>query len=263
MKGVILFYSGTGNTALACQHLARRLPPGFECVDVTRPRRVDLAGIDVVGFATPTDFWGVPQAFEDFVDGLPPQDGTPAFVFNTYGAASGKTLRILAELVGARGFDVLAGHSLRMPESYPPMIAARMGARRAPSRRQLKRLDAFVSDLSIAVRASGGDVPVASRKVRLGPVNAVLPRRPRTTARESMGPKTVDPAACTECGRCARDCPYEAIRLAPAPVFDAASCRGCWRCYNHCPARAISTPKFRQGPFYAGPGELLKEKLGG
>ena len=57
MKGVILFYSGTGNTALACQHLARRLPPGFECVDVTRPRRVDLAGIDVVGFATPTDFW--------------------------------------------------------------------------------------------------------------------------------------------------------------------------------------------------------------
>jgi hypothetical protein len=127
MKGVILFYSGTGNTALACQYLARRLPPRLECVDVTLPRRVDLAGMDVVGFATATDFWGVPQAFETFVAGLPLQDGKPAFVFNTYGAASGKTLRILAELVGARGFDVLAGHSLRMPESYPPMIAAKMG----------------------------------------------------------------------------------------------------------------------------------------
>ena len=107
MKGAILFYSGTGNTALACQHLARRLPPDFECVDVTRPHHVDLAGLDVVGFATPTDFWGVPQAFENFVESLPAQDGTPAFVFNTYGAASGKTLRILAELVGARIRSVL------------------------------------------------------------------------------------------------------------------------------------------------------------
>jgi len=113
------------------------------------------------------------------------------------------------------------------------------------------------------VKACGGDLTVAPRKVRLGPLDSVLPRRPRTTARDSMGEKAVDPAVCTECGRCARDCPYGAIRLAPAPVFDAASCRGCWRCYNHCPARAISTAKFRGGPFYAGPGEALKEKLGG
>jgi ferredoxin len=261
MNGVILFYSGTGNTALACQYLARRLPPRFACVDVTLPRRVDLAGVDVVGFAAPTDFWGVPQAFEAFIQSLPPQDGRPAFVFNTYGAASGKTLRILAELVGAGGFEVLAGHSLRMPESYPPMIAARMGAKRAPSRRQLKRLEAFVADLSIVVRASGGELPVARRKVRLGAANAVLPQRPRTTARESMGLKVVDPAACTECGRCARDCPYEAILLAPTPVFDAASCRGCWRCYNNCPAHAISTAKFHGGPFYGGPSDVLKAKL--
>jgi ferredoxin len=149
-----------------------------------------------------------------------------------------------------------------MPESYPPMIAARMGAKGAPGRRQLARLDSFVADLSGLLTQLQDDQPVERRRLHLGPVNALLPRRPRTTARDGMGEKSVDDEACTRCGTCARGCPYEAIRLAPAPCFDMDRCHGCWRCYNRCPMHAISTQKFRDGPYYAAPGERLTAKLG-
>ena len=262
MKGVIFYYSGTGNTALACRSLASRMPVPFDLVDITRAVDVDLGSADFVGFATSTDFWGVPKALERFVESLPRQEAKPAFVLNTYGAVSGQTLRILLEQVTGKGFDVLAGHSLRMPESYPPMIAGKMGAAGSPGKRELRSFDGFVSELGGLVGALQDGHHVGGHKPQIGVVNGLFPRRARTTARDDMGEKHVDVSACTECGVCERLCPYGAIKLDPKPVFDMSTCYGCWRCYNRCPEHAIYTDKFRGGPYYTGPSKLLREKLG-
>ncbi len=261
MRGAILYYSGTGNTALACHYIARRLPVPFELIDVTNERDIDLEGVGIVGFASPTDFWGIPHRLETVIGGLPRQDGTPAFVFNTFGALSGKTLRILAEAVAERGFTVVGGHSLHMPENYPPMLAGKMASADAPSPKVLSGFDAFIGEMDgrLAVLARGERI--GARKVPMSLLDSVFPRRVRTTARKDLGEKHVDAALCTECGKCARDCPYGAIRLEPKPVFDTSACYGCWRCYNRCPAHAIYTGKFRGGPYYAGPSTLLREKL--
>ena len=261
MRGIIFYYSGTGNTALACEYMARRLPVPLDCVDVTAVPRIDLGRADVVGFATPTDFWGIPYVFEAFVEGLPRQDGKPAFVFNTFGAGSGKTLRVLARAVEARGFSALAGYSLRMPESYPPAIASGKGAADAPGRKEMAGFDSFISELAGILHAGRDDGHFGGAKLRLGLMSRFLPDLSRTAARDDMGEKHVDALVCTECGLCERNCPYVAIKLEPKPTFDSCKCYGCWRCYNLCPAHAIYTGKFRTGPFYPGPSELLKAKL--
>jgi Pyruvate/2-oxoacid:ferredoxin oxidoreductase delta subunit len=241
--------------------MARRLPAPFDLVDVVKEPDADLEHYGVVGFATSTDFWGVPRVLEAFIQALPQQSGEPAFVFNTYGAVSGKTLRVLAEAVEARGFGVLGGHSLRMPESYPPMIARGMTAADAPSGEELARLDAFLSELGGQLDSLQEGRSAEVRRPRIGLLNSVFPTRARTTARVDMGEKSVDAAKCTECGLCARGCPYAAIRLDPKPVFDTGRCYGCWRCYNRCPERAIYTKKFRGEPFYPGPSEPLRDRL--
>ncbi|HEY5549351.1 MAG TPA: EFR1 family ferrodoxin [Coriobacteriia bacterium] len=261
MKGAIYYYSGTGNTALACQYITHRMPIPFELADVTSTCDVDLEQADIVGFATSTDFWGVPRVLETFIDGLPRQAGKPAFVFNTFGAVSGKTLKILSELVTAKGFEVLAGHSLHMPENYPPMLAGKMASADAPSPAEIAGLDAFVGELGGIWAAMSDGRRVESHKLRLGFFDNLVPRRRRTTARKDMGEKFVDESACTECGTCERNCPYGAIRLGPRPIFDMSECHGCWRCYNQCPSNAIYTDKFRGGPYYPGPNELLRAKL--
>lgn len=262
MNGVMYYYSGTGNTALASRYIAGRLPVPFRLVDMTVPSDLHPEPADVVGFGTPTDFWGVPRAFEAFIDRFPPQSGTPAFVFNTFGAFSGKTLRILSELVSARGFEVLAGHSLHMPENYPPMLSGKMASPDAPSPAEVAGLDAFIAELGGILTAATAGGRVESRKLRLSFFDSLVPRRARTTARDDMGEKYVDESACTGCGTCARDCPYGAIDLDPLPVFDMGACYGCWRCYNRCPSRAIHTKKRPQAPYYAGPSDALRAKLG-
>jgi ferredoxin/flavodoxin len=261
MKGIICHYSGTGNTRLACRYIAGHLQVPFELVDVVAEREVDLEPYDVVGFATFTDFWGPPYLFQAFIEGLPQQAGKLAFVFNTYGAMSGKTLRVLERAVAAKGFQVIAGHSLHTPENYPPMIARGMGAEGAPDGKEMAAFGAFISELGQFLERAQEGQQVESKKARIGLLNSILPSFSRTKARKDMGEKHVDATLCTECGVCAKQCPYGAIRLEPKPVFDMDACYGCWRCYNRCPEQAIHTDKFRGGPYYPRPNDQLRGKL--
>jgi ferredoxin len=261
MRGVICYYSGTGNTRLACEHVVARLGFEFDLVDVIASDDVDLRPYDIVGLAAPTDFRGVPQRFETFLAELALQSGKPAFVLNTCGLASGLTLSGLAEQATARGLTVIAGHTLRMPESYPPMIAMGLPFTNRPNLKDMSGLDVFTAQLrELCGTIHRGDT-VGGGKVRVSPLNRLSSSAKRTTARDDMGEKLVDAELCNECGICATRCPYGAIALTPIPVFDMAACRGCWRCYNQCAQHAIYTKKFRGGPYYPRPPELTRQTL--
>jgi ferredoxin len=260
MKGVICYYSGSGNTRLACRYIAGHLDVPFDLVDVVKKKEVGLETYDVVGFATFTDFGGPPYLFQTFIEGLPQQQDKLAFVFNTYGFWSVKTLRILERTVAAKGFNVIAGHSLQTPESYPPMIAQGRGAEDAPDEKKMSGFDTFISEIEQLLRNAKEGQRIEARRVRIGLLGSILPAFPRTRARADMGEKVVDESLCTECGTCEKGCPYEAIRMEPKPIFDQERCYGCWRCYNRCPEHAIYTEKYR-GPYYSKPNDQLREKL--
>lgn len=261
VRGVICYYSGSGNTKLACEYLAARVGLRFDLVDVIADRDVDLASYGVVGLAASTDFGGLPQRFETFLAELSPEPGTPAFALNTFGFMSGRTLRDLTEQTRARGFDVIGGHSLRMPESYPPMLAIRMGFAGQPNPRRMRKFDSFIDELGALLgRANRGEI-IKPWRARHPLLSNLSRPRPRTTARDDMGEKFVDADLCTECGDCEKGCPYVAVTLAPKPVFDMSKCYGCWRCYNQCPQHAIYTKRFRGGPYYPRPSARTGETL--
>ena len=72
-----------------------------------------------------------------FINSLSPKYKKPAFVLNTYGFNSGKTLIHISRLVASKGFNIIAGHSLHTPENYPPMIARGMGNEQAPNKKEI------------------------------------------------------------------------------------------------------------------------------
>ena len=142
-----------------------------------------------MGFATFTDFGGPPYLFQAFIEGLPQQKGKLAFVFNMYGFMSVKTLRILQRTAVAKGFDVIAGHSLQTPESYPPMIAGGRGAEDAPDEKTLRDFDKFISELRDLLGSVKEGQKTKRQRIHVGLLGTVLPAFPRTRARNDMGEK--------------------------------------------------------------------------
>jgi len=229
--------------------------------DVVKNGLPNFNDYDIIGFATFTDWFGIPQYFCALLDKIPVQPNKHAFVFTTYGGMSGKTLKIFAKLVEAKGFNLLSGHSLHMPESYPPSIARGMGFVNAPKAKDLKRFDAFITNLNSAAETiMAGNTP-KKEKIRVGFINSFMPSFPRTKAKKDLGKQNVDKSLCDECGICKKVCPYGAIELKPKPVFDHDKCCGCWACYNHCPKKAIYTRKCRGKGHYPRPAKELVEKL--
>jgi len=261
-KGLILYYSGSGNTRLACRYIAAHIESvDFELFNMVGGRIPDLRDCAIVGFAVFTDFLAPPQLVKTYLENFPLQQGRPAFVFNTYGFINGKTLKVLADWVNARGFKVVAGHSLHTPESYPPMVAGGRGNEQAPNEKELKQFKQFVAELGAVCRGISLGQEVNTGKIPVGILGIILPTLSRTRSRDDMGTKYVDAEQCKECRTCEKLCPYNAIKLDPKPIFDMEKCYGCWSCFNHCPNKAIYTRKYRGVGHYPKPIDRLKEKL--
>ena len=259
MRGLICYYSGTGNTKLACEAIAARTRAiDFKLFDITQEGNPKLESYDLVGFATWADFLNPPQRMKTFLESLPRQSQMPAFVFNTFGGFSAKTLATLDHWARDRGFHVITGYSLHTPENFPPMIKRGQDFKDSPNEKELASFEAFITQLDELAKSLAAGKTVPARHVGL---SRFIPAFSRTHSRKSMGEKFVDVDACTECGICRDRCPYGAIELDPKPIFDQTKCYGCWACYNHCPTQAIHTKKIRGVRQYARPNDELRKKL--
>ncbi len=264
MKGIILYYSGSGNTKIASEYIGKLLNNvDIELFDMVKNRNApDLKEYDIVGFATFTDWFGPPHLFQQFVKNIPTQNDKLAFVFNTYGVMGGKALFLMASQVTSKGFKVVAGHSLKSPESYPPAIKRGTGDQNNPNEKEIKEFNLFVKELNAIFGSYINKTEIRTAKIKKGGLmGLIFGNTPRTKAREDMGEKYVDEELCTECGTCEKHCPYNAIILDPKPKFDMNKCYGCWSCYNHCPSNAIYTDKIKGGGQYPKANEQFKNKL--
>jgi ferredoxin/flavodoxin len=259
MKGIICYYSGSGNTKLACQYLAKKITAiEFRLFDIINDKGLDLAAYDLAGFAAFADYLGPSRALIDFVRALPKQQAKPAFVFNTFGSFNGATLRVMAGEVSNRGFNVIAGHALHMPENIPTMIVNGNANEQAPDAAEMDAFNQFIAQLD---GLSAGLPDVRKTEFRLKLAQRLIPAMPRTIGRAMMGLKFADDKLCTRCGTCVKVCPYAAIQLKDLPQFDQKKCYGCWACYNHCPTKAIYTKKFRGVGHYPEPIAAVRRKL--
>ncbi len=261
MKGIILYYSGSGNTKLACQYLGKNLDNvEVELVDIIKTKEVpNFNEYDIVGFATFTDFFSIPFLFEQYLKNLPHQSKKLAFVLSTYGNMPGKAPFNMKKYLKARGFKVIAGHAFKTPESYPPAVVRGIGDQNNPSEEHLQNFNMFIEEINDNLKAPGDLVEAKISKG--GFWGFLFGNSSRTMARKDMGEKFVDETLCNKCGTCEKGCPYNAIILDPKPKFDMEKCYGCWRCYNRCPQKAIYTKKVRGEGHYPKANEQLRKKL--
>ncbi|MFW3146314.1 MAG: EFR1 family ferrodoxin [Thermoplasmatota archaeon] len=261
-SSAFIYFSATGNTKLSSEYLVHRIPQvDFSLIDLREFQGQDLSSYDVIGLATYVDFQGPPKLMMDAIDSLPPGGGKPVFIICTYAGIPGQTLKTMKRLLEAKGYRVISGHALRMPENYSPMRKKGMKGDERPGPKDLEGFQTYIRGLGDAILTYHLKGELSQQKIKIGFVNSFFKGRDRYKAKKEMGVKKLDEALCTRCGVCARSCPYDAIRLSPRPVFDEGRCMGCFSCYNRCPVGAISTEKLTNEFRYPGPSEGLKKRM--
>ncbi len=261
MKVVICYYSGSGNTKLACEYLQRNITVGeVELFDIVHDSDFNPDIYDVVGFAAFADFIGAPQKFLSFVNSLKSENNKPSFLFNTYGFFSGKTILHMEKVIKKKGFTVLGGFSLHTPENYPPMRKKGKDYNTAPNTKEFEELKRFVSELNESIRSTK-ERELISHKIKVNPLIKLLPIPSRKMAKKDFGIQELKTERCAGCGLCAKGCPYDAIVMNPKPVFNHDKCHGCWFCYNICNSKAVFTSNFKGEFQYPRPIRALKYKL--
>lgn len=231
---MIYYFSSTGN----CEYVARRIGDviGDEVcsiAEVIHDGGVRLSG-GSVGIIVPTYAWGLPAIVVDFLRQLL-HGGEVAYLWfvTTYGSTSGQTGYFAEKLLAAKGYDLGAKFSVKMPDNWTPMFdlsdsekVARINAAAEPV------IDFVIEKLQSREKGdfAKGKVPLFASKLyyRFG-----YPSMRQTS-------HFVVEDVCTGCGLCAKKCPDDAICMVDRkPVWQKEQCTMCLGCLHRCPKFAI------------------------
>lgn len=264
LKGILLYYSNTGNTRLACEYLKSKLTRAeLDLADIVRGGPVSLSPYDVAGFAFFTDTWRPPALFMRRAAALLDTQDKPAFSLNTYGCLTGRSSVTMCRALRRMGMNVIGAHSLHTPENYPPMVASGHGFAESPGDKELQSFNAFIHHLDFALGLIDSGKAAPSARPAPGFPNVLLPSRAGALMSLVFGKPAMraEPAQCVRCGLCEKVCPAGAVTLQPAPVFDHSVCERCWSCYNHCPHKAVHTGRFTGQGQYPRPPQGYADKM--
>lgn len=253
------FFSPTGTTrrtveAIARGFVAERSVPCIEWdrTHTTHPTARQLGPNEVIVLAAPVYGGHIAPTARQRLETIR-GDGTPAVLVVVYGnRAFEKALVELSELACRQGFMPVGAAACIGEHSYSteqwPIATGR------PDATDLSEAEAFGRRLARHLATAAN--PLEALDVRnmtqppsgFGPmlrfIRFVLGYRRRQKRHPKIYLPQTDAARCIHCGRCAAQCPVEAIPRGNEELTDGSRCIRCCSCVKGCPvgARRFETP---------------------
>ncbi|MDP3178168.1 MAG: EFR1 family ferrodoxin [Spirochaetaceae bacterium] len=247
----ILYFSGTGGTAIVARLLAEAISERLPCAvaEVYDPRSRALAGnARFLVFCYPTYYLRPAPSMREFIASLPRfEPPRSAFVVTTYELYSENSLRACALMLKDRGIMVVGWGSVRAPGSDVTLV---LPERLCPWLYLFEKgLGRKLASLAEKIGAAASEPAPASASALAGRIPAPKWYTPfaqllqiallnhfdlfRSRLR-ALGER------CDGCGACAAACDRKAWRMEDGhPVLESDRCELCGRCLHRCPRRAI------------------------
>ncbi len=236
---MIVYFSGTGNSAWCAHWLAERLED--EVVDAARLMKADEVGRFSSRkpwvFVAPTYSWQLPDVFARWLRTCSFAGSFRAYFVLTCGSDIGNAGAYLEGLCHDLGFVYQGVLPVVMPENYLALFPV-PGEEEA--RGIVEAAKPTLEEGLERIRTNDTFPPVLTKgfdRFKSGPAHTffywfvVKDRAFRTTD------------ACDGCGKCVRDCPLNDIELRDGRPVWLGRCTHCMACITGCPKEAIEYGK--------------------
>ena len=243
---MILYFSATGNTRFVAEQLSTLL--GDEALNLLdRIRSQDCSPIHSdrpFVICAPTYVCEMPRFLARFLRETPLTGSRDVYFLFTSGgysgicAVQGRTMALRKGLRCMGCADLIMPRNYIANDHYPELEPPEIERRIRTSAQQIR---------AIASAIKGGE-RLKSRHIWLFEVLITLPFNP-VWVRYKQGVSDFHATdKCVGCGKCARLCPLNVIRIVDKkPVWNAKCCAHCMSCIQNCPTEAIEygdiTPK--------------------
>ena len=232
---MILFFSGTGNSAYAAHYVNRVLKN--EIADLfEKIKNADYSEVksdDPWVIVAPTYCWQLPRILEDWIMRTDFRGNRDIYFILTCGSSTGNAGKYLRKLCEHKGLNYRGYAEVVMPENYIAMF-------NAPGNDEAEQIigkaEQRLSDIAEVIQGQGTFADTSTGIAGIicsGPVNRIyypLLVRDRKFYAEN---------SCDGCGFCVRKCPLGNISLSNGRPIWNGKCTHCMACIAHCPHEAI------------------------
>lgn len=237
MKGIIYYFSPTGNTKWAANKFKDSFKKENIMVEVKsmeKTENVDLTGYDFIIIGTPVHAEAAPKLVTDFIDKLPEGQGMKAIVYSTQGASSAAAADIISDMLEKKEYNIMAQTYIRMANNYYFSVG------KEPTEEKINK-NLAEGEKKIALVTSEfikgnkykncvSFIRIAMGKVSGKGFNRYLPK---------LSTRLTSTDECTKCGLCLRNCPHKNITFENGHAVFHTYCMMCARCIHICPKNAI------------------------
>lgn len=236
MKGLIYYFSATGNTKWAANKFKENFKKEDIIADIKsmeKAESVDFTGYDFVVIGTPVHAEAAPKFVMDFINNLPEVQGMKAIVYSTQGASSAAAADIISSVLEKKGYNIMVQTYIKISNDYY------FGFGKEPKKEVIdKNLDEAEKKISMVtsefVKGNQFKNCVSFIRIGMGKIAA------KAFSKYIQGASTLTSTEeCTKCGICLRNCPNKNITFENGHAIFHTNCMMCTRCIHICPKNAI------------------------
>lgn len=233
---MILYYTGTGNSAYAAKRIADSIGDTAENL-FSRLRSKNFSALESEKpyiIVSPTYCWQLPHILRDYIRKTDFRGCRKMYFVLTCGDSAGNAAKFAEKLCAEKNMEYMGLAQIVMPENYIAMF-------NAPDEKKAVEI----------IEKSNGDIDAAAEYIKNG---ACIPQK-KLSAFEKFGSsplfnnmfysvfvkadKFYANDKCIGCKKCASVCPLENIKIKDNKPQWGKNCTHCMACICSCPQEAI------------------------